>query len=187
MKMKKQSAMMMSVALMLGASVMTSCGASQKEKQSAEASQKPKTEKTVAQEVRPVAFENAKMNAVYTNYVKLRDALRNDNTEEAMAASEALTTASKTYAAAAPIAKTATEISKAENLKAMRSAFASLNDEMIQLVQNEKISEGVAYVAHCPMAREGKGANWLSDSKEIQNPYFGSKMSKCGTIQSTLE
>ncbi len=38
------------------------------------------------------------------------------------------------------------------------------------------------YESFCPMANKGKGAVWLSETKEIRNPYFGSKMLKCGKV-----
>ena len=50
--------------------------------------------------------------------------------------------------------------------------------DMIALLGTEK----TLYQDHCPMANNGKGANWLSEIKEIKNPYFGSKMMKCGSI-----
>ena len=39
------------------------------------------------------------------------------------------------------------------------------------------------YLSFCPMAFGNKGGYWLQDSKEIKNPYFGSKMLKCGEIK----
>ena len=38
------------------------------------------------------------------------------------------------------------------------------------------------YQAYCPMYNNNKGAQWLSDSREIQNPYYGSEMMKCGEV-----
>jgi len=38
----------------------------------------------------------------------------------------------------------------------------------------------------CPMANSSKGAYWLSDSGDIQNPYMGSMMPKCGLTKETL-
>jgi hypothetical protein len=35
-------------------------------------------------------------------------------------------------------------------------------------------------VAYCPMAKKP----WLQDSEEIANPYYGSKMLRCGEIVS---
>jgi len=42
------------------------------------------------------------------------------------------------------------------------------------------------YAIYCPMAFDGIGAYWISDSKEINNPYLGEKMPKCGEIKEQL-
>ncbi len=39
------------------------------------------------------------------------------------------------------------------------------------------------YNTFCPMYDGGKGGNWLSEAKEIKNPFYGSKMLKCGSVQ----
>jgi len=36
------------------------------------------------------------------------------------------------------------------------------------------------------MAFDKKGAYWISENREIQNPYFGDKMPKCGEIKEEL-
>lgn len=57
----------------------------------------------------------------------------------------------------------------------------NLND-IIALVGTDK----TLYQDFCPMASNNKGAMWLSETKEIYNPYFGSKMLKCGSIQKQI-
>jgi hypothetical protein len=37
------------------------------------------------------------------------------------------------------------------------------------------------------MAMEGKGANWLSLSENISNPYMGETMPGCGLVKETLK
>lgn len=39
------------------------------------------------------------------------------------------------------------------------------------------------YLAHCPMAFDNKGADWLQRGEPIRNPYFGSRMFRCGEIR----
>ena len=51
--------------------------------------------------------------------------------------------------------------------------------DMVALLGTEK----TLYQDHCPMANGGKGAYWLSEIKDIKNPYFGSKMMKCGSVK----
>jgi Cu(I)/Ag(I) efflux system membrane fusion protein len=36
------------------------------------------------------------------------------------------------------------------------------------------------------MAKNGKGAFWLSEIRNIRNPYFGNKMIDCGETKETL-
>jgi len=47
-------------------------------------------------------------------------------------------------------------------------------------------SDRTLYQAFCPMYNNNKGGAWLSTSKEISNPYFGSKMMKCGSVQQEI-
>jgi hypothetical protein len=42
------------------------------------------------------------------------------------------------------------------------------------------------YHQYCPMYNNNKGGMWLSESSEIKNPLFGSKMLTCGSVQDTL-
>lgn len=42
------------------------------------------------------------------------------------------------------------------------------------------------YQDYCPMADDGKGAIWISETKEIKNPFYGSKMLTCGSLKKTL-
>jgi hypothetical protein len=43
------------------------------------------------------------------------------------------------------------------------------------------------YHDHCPMFNDGKGAMWLSESKEIKNPYYGSEMITCGKVEEMIK
>jgi len=51
--------------------------------------------------------------------------------------------------------------------------------DLISLLGTDK----VIYRDFCPMANNNKGAYWLSEVKEIRNPYFGSKMMTCGSVK----
>ncbi|MFK5891176.1 MAG: DUF3347 domain-containing protein [Flavobacteriaceae bacterium] len=66
-----------------------------------------------------------------------------------------------------------------------REHFENLStdiNDLIVLLGTEK----TLYKDFCPMAAEGKGAIWLSEFKEIKNPFFGSKMPTCGNVQSQI-
>jgi len=36
------------------------------------------------------------------------------------------------------------------------------------------------------MYNNGKGANWLSKEEAVKNPYYGSQMLTCGSVQETI-
>ncbi len=39
------------------------------------------------------------------------------------------------------------------------------------------------FLAYCPMAFDGAGAEWMQRGKQISNPYFGAAMLRCGEIR----
>jgi len=43
------------------------------------------------------------------------------------------------------------------------------------------------YVDRCPMYNNNKGAIWVSEIKEIKNPYLGKAMPTCGTVKEELK
>ena len=70
-----------------------------------------------------------------------------------------------------------------KELEHQREHFMKLSNNMYALVFNFKANETEAYLIYCPM----KKASWLSDSKEIKNPYYGEKMNDCGSVKATLK
>ena len=42
------------------------------------------------------------------------------------------------------------------------------------------------FLIFCPMAFDGRGATWLQDREQVNNPYFGSMMLGCGELEKTL-
>lgn len=43
------------------------------------------------------------------------------------------------------------------------------------------------YKVFCPMYNDKKGAFWLSDSREVKNPYYGKEMLSCGEVQEEIK
>ncbi|QEG01509.1 Cation efflux system protein CusB precursor [Stieleria maiorica] len=74
----------------------------------------------------------------------------------------------------------AARLSKANDLKTLRSSFALLSDELLTLQRvfglagSDKLFE-----LHCPMAFEGRGASWIQTDDAVRNPYYGASMLKC--------
>lgn len=76
-------------------------------------------------------------------------------------------------------------ISSSSNLKKMREALSPLSDQLYHSLKKFRV-EVEGYRQYCPMAKNNKGAYWLSDSDEILNPYFGDTMLTCGNVDDEL-
>lgn len=71
------------------------------------------------------------------------------------------------------------------NIAHQREHFAMLSmdiDDLLAVFGSNK----VLYQDFCPMYDNNKGAVWISEIKEIKNPYYGSKMLSCGSIKKEL-
>jgi len=81
------------------------------------------------------------------------------------------------------IRKTAQGITKTDKISSARNAFLTLSKTLIHVADNFKpgFDQPVVHV-HCSMAFDGKGGHWLQEGKEVENPYYGKAMSKCGDV-----
>ncbi|CAL67896.1 efflux RND transporter periplasmic adaptor subunit [Christiangramia forsetii] len=77
-------------------------------------------------------------------------------------------------------------ISENEKLENQRDHFRILSQQMILVAGNVEKLDSTIYLQHCPMANSNKGADWLSLSKNIENPYYGEAMLNCGETTKTL-
>ena len=77
-------------------------------------------------------------------------------------------------------------INATKDISKQRDHFMSLSKNMYALIKVVKPVETV-YYQFCPMANEGKGANWLSKENGIKNPYYGSQMLTCGKTVETFK
>lgn len=77
----------------------------------------------------------------------------------------------------------------AENdiLENQREHFRILSENIIPLTSNLAQLEKKMYVMNCPMANNNMGADWLSLSPEVRNPYFGEAMLTCGDVVKEIE
>lgn len=79
------------------------------------------------------------------------------------------------------------EMQHVEDLEEKRSYFSHISEIMYCTVKSFDINEEIElYATFCPMAFDGKGAYWISETKTIKNPYFGAKMLKCGEVKEEL-
>lgn len=72
------------------------------------------------------------------------------------------------------------------NIKHQREHFSMMSNDVYALVR--AFGGGrVIYHDHCPMYDDKKGAMWLSELKEIKNPYMGAQMPACGTVEEMIK
>ena len=79
----------------------------------------------------------------------------------------------------------AKQITGANDIDFQRIHLAKLNDALYKSLKAFGTGGTEVYYNYCPMANS-VGANWLTTSSEIQNPYMGQKMPKCGSNKEIL-
>jgi Cu(I)/Ag(I) efflux system membrane fusion protein len=78
-----------------------------------------------------------------------------------------------------------TKAANANDIKTIRAELKPISDHLIHAAKNHGYEE-LLYVQFCPMADDNNGAYWLSTSKDVLNPYYGSMMLKCGSVKETI-
>jgi len=73
-----------------------------------------------------------------------------------------------------------------DKLAHQREHFVMLSKDIYDLVKAFG-SEQVLYKVFDSMSDDGKGAFWLSNTKEVKNPYMGKAMLNSGTIQEEIK
>lgn len=77
-------------------------------------------------------------------------------------------------------------IAATSSVKDQRTAFFPLSNAMESAVKAFGRGERPIYKQYCPMAFNNTGATWLSEEKQIRNPYFGDRMLKCGSVKEQI-
>ncbi len=138
-------------------------------------------------------------NAVIAQYFKLKNALVKDQLAPAKSAANelvqllakfqngSLKASEKTAweALSKKLNDVSVKIKAAKDITELRKHFELLSTEVILLTENYGVNQELVYKDYCPMAFNNKGAYWLSETKEITNPYFGASMLACGEVKQT--
>ncbi len=75
----------------------------------------------------------------------------------------------------------------AADLESSRASFERVSNALVDTVrQFGSNGEEPVLLYNCPMAFDGRGADWLQTKEGTENPYYGSKMFKCGSLKETL-
>jgi membrane fusion protein, copper/silver efflux system len=80
-----------------------------------------------------------------------------------------------------PLSDDLGKISVSDDLVSQRKSYATVSEELYKVIKSYGVGETVYYM-YCPMAK----SNWLNDSKEVNNPYYGEMMLKCGSSKEEI-
>ncbi len=186
--MKKKVRNLMLLSLLAGTIAMTSCKNSEGDKDEASAPMQnemhqgeDKMEPYKGEELQ-AEFKEEGTAKMYKQYIAIKDALVNTDAEATKkeAADLAKDETSGEIVAAAE------KIAASDNVNKQREAFSELTKAM-ETELEAALASGEIYKQYCPMAFEGQGDYWFSNSKDIYNPYFGNKMLNCGRVDATIK
>ena len=77
-------------------------------------------------------------------------------------------------------------LANTSKIKEQRNYFKDLSTHITSVVQMFGVGQTV-YNQYCPMADNDRGAYWLSNNKNVLNPYFGSAMLACGSVKQVID
>ncbi|MBS4069691.1 MAG: efflux RND transporter periplasmic adaptor subunit [Algoriphagus sp.] len=77
------------------------------------------------------------------------------------------------------------KMASAKDIEEARKHFSMLSFHLLEMTETFGINKDVVYKDYCPMAFGDQGAYWLSEKKDITNPYFGASMLACGEVKQT--
>lgn len=155
------------------------------------------TQEVVAQTEKSMgkSTSDASVQKIIDPYLALKNALTKDDNKSAKAAAKKLEVAIKSVDPknlSADKAKIFTEYKEdmaehAEHisdapLDHQREHFKMLSEGMYEIVKEFGTTKTL-YKDRCPMFDDKKGAIWLSETKEIRNPYYGAEMIGCGELE----
>lgn len=130
------------------------------------------------------AFKPEFVSSLSPAYLQVQAALAADDLAASQTAARTLLATAKTGPDLADFTNPVQAIVDATTIDAARTGFSDASQAYITLIKQVGTTGDLdLYVAHCPMAFDGKGGDWLQTDKKIANPYFGAAMLRCGSIK----
>lgn len=137
-----------------------------------------------------VDADTAKAKAACKNLIALADSVKLD---------ELKTDTASVYEAGAmqmkDIVTNAQSLLQQKDITEMRQDFRMVGENIYPLLKTIHYEGKTLYWQNCPMAfGEDKGANWISNTKEVVNPYLGKNhpefkatMLHCGEVEDSIK
>jgi len=133
-----------------------------------------------------VEFNDPKIADVYSQYIQLKTALVNSDVAATSKASDDLMTAFANVGVAPEVLQATQDLFESTDIEAQRKSFVVVTTSVEKMLEGA-ITSGSIYKQFCPMAFGNTGGYWLSNSKDIYNPFFGDAMLKCGRVDQEIK
>ncbi|MBU2915011.1 efflux RND transporter periplasmic adaptor subunit [Reichenbachiella agariperforans] len=148
------------------------------------------------QEITVGANAKAALRPLLADYMQIKNALTRDNYSQAQKAAEQMKkdlsevdmtafeeSSHQLWMQIQPkLSASINALSKSMDIQSFRQAFIGFSENMIKVSMTFNPTDTKLYIQKCPMANRNQGARWMSIEEEINNPYFGSEMPKCGKV-----
>ncbi|MBX2827017.1 MAG: DUF3347 domain-containing protein [Flavobacteriaceae bacterium] len=131
-------------------------------------------------------FNDPKVADVYNAYNALKTALVNTDPTAAQEKASGLLTAYANLGVEEALMTAAQTILDSEDVEVQRTAFVDVTSHLEGMLEGA-LKSGAIYKQYCPMAFNNTGGFWLSNTKDIRNPYFGDVMLKCGRVADEIK
>ncbi|MDA3616672.1 DUF3347 domain-containing protein [Polluticaenibacter yanchengensis] len=140
---------------------------------------------------------NFSIEPIIKDYLDLKNALAADNTKSAASTGKQLLGTLKKMELKTMVASKQKEYMEiTDNAKEnaehigdnegkiahQREHLASLSKDIADLIDLFGSTQKL-FLDYCPDYNSGQGAVWISETKEIKNPYYGSEMVSCGIVK----
>lgn len=113
--------------------------------------------------------------SIFNDYLKLQESLAADNIKDSQKAWSEICTQNIKKIDKVYYEKNCQK--PVPQIDEIRERFKTLSEIYIKIFQGQKNDK--IKIAYCPMAN----ARWLQRNGEIANPYYGSKMLRCGEFE----
>ena len=192
------------IGMAISAIAFTACNSSNNKSADTESVKADSNTATQTQSTAPASTEvkaTASIKEIVTVYLQLKNAFTKDNTNDAATSGISLETAFKIFDKTVLTAdqkkifedveddarEHAEHIGKnGGNIAHQREHFELLSKDMYDLVKAFGADQ-VLYKDFCPMYNNNKGAFWISETREIKNPYLGKAMPTCGIVKEEIK
>ncbi len=115
-------------------------------------------------------------------YIRIQETLADDSIDHLAELGAQLVAGSETLQEKPGIAEVLIGAGRiaSPDIETARLAFQKMSMGLIAYLKATPAARADLQVIHCPMAFNNKGAYWVQSTGDVQNPYHGKMMLRCG-------